>query len=126
MRSVTSIGLGSNRATQQIPGARNANSEVQEDRPDMQAVDARQVVLAKRLLDGATITDAARDAGYSEKNLAQSGHQALKAIRLSMPELLDEIGDAGRVRPLRLHELELPLQLRSDEDERPPSFGASV
>src|SRR5260370_9156456 len=86
----------------------------------------RQVVLAKRLLDGAAITDGARDAGYSEKNLAQSGQQALKAIRLSMPELLDEIGDAGRVRPLRLHELELPLQMCSDEDERPPSFGASV
>src|SRR6266851_328808 len=52
----------------------------------------RQVALAKRLLDGATITDAARDAGYSGKNLAQSGHQALKAIRLNMTELLDEIG----------------------------------
>jgi hypothetical protein len=36
--------------------------------------------------------DAAREAGYSGKNLAQSGHQALKAIRLSMPELMDEIG----------------------------------
>jgi hypothetical protein len=52
----------------------------------------RQMVLTKCLLDGATITDAARDAGYSEKNLAQSGHQALKAICLSMPEVLDEIG----------------------------------
>jgi hypothetical protein len=52
----------------------------------------RQAALAKNLLNGATITDAARNAGYSEKNLAQSGHQALKAIRLSMPELMDEIG----------------------------------
>jgi hypothetical protein len=41
---------------------------------------------------GATITEAARKAGYSEKNLAQSGHQALKAIRLRMPELMDEAG----------------------------------
>src|SRR6478672_3188742 len=52
----------------------------------------RQVTFAKNLLSGATITEAARKAGYSGKNPAQSGHQALKAIRLSMPELLDELG----------------------------------
>jgi phage terminase small subunit len=45
----------------------------------------RQMAFAKNLLSGATITAAARNAGYSEKNLAQSGHQALKAIRLNVP-----------------------------------------
>jgi len=52
----------------------------------------RQALFARSLLGGRTITEAARIAGYSEKNLAQSGHQALKAIRLSVPELLDELG----------------------------------
>jgi phage terminase small subunit len=52
----------------------------------------RQLLFAKNVVKGTTITDAARNAGYSEKNLAQSGHQALKAIRLRMPELMDEAG----------------------------------
>jgi len=42
----------------------------------------RQVTFARSLVNGTTITEAAKRAGYSEKNLAQSGHQALKAIRL--------------------------------------------
>jgi hypothetical protein len=46
---------------------------------------------------GTTITEAARRAGYSEKNLAQSGHQALKAIRLRMHELMDGLGLTGGV-----------------------------
>jgi hypothetical protein len=52
----------------------------------------RQLALAKNLLGGSTITEAARRAGYSEKNLAQSGHQALKAIRLRAPEVMDDLG----------------------------------
>lgn len=52
----------------------------------------RQVAFAGNLVRGSTITDAALRAGYSEKNLAQSGHQALKAIRLKIPELMDELG----------------------------------
>jgi hypothetical protein len=52
----------------------------------------RQVEFAKHLLESDTITEAARRAGYSDKNLAQSGHQALKAIRLKMPELMDALG----------------------------------
>ena len=52
----------------------------------------RQVALTKNLLSGTTVTEAARRAGYSEKNLPQSGHQALKAIRLRMPELMDDAG----------------------------------
>jgi hypothetical protein len=57
----------------------------------------RQVKFAQYLLGGTTLTEAARNAGYSGKNLAQSGHQALKAIRLSMPELLEEAGLTSRV-----------------------------
>lgn len=52
----------------------------------------RQVAFAEHLLESDTITEAARKAGYSDKNLAQSGHQALKAIRLKMPELMDSLG----------------------------------
>jgi hypothetical protein len=48
----------------------------------------RQIAFTKHLLTGATITEAARKAGYSEKNLAQSGHQALQTIRLKGPELM--------------------------------------
>ena len=52
----------------------------------------RQVALTNNLLSGATMTEAARRARYSDRNLAQSGHQALKAIRLRMPELMDDLG----------------------------------
>jgi len=48
----------------------------------------RQIIFARHLLIGATITEAARRAGYSKKNLAQSGHQALQTIRLKSPELM--------------------------------------
>src|SRR5262252_7097895 len=48
----------------------------------------RQIMFAKHLLTGATITEAARRAGYSQKNLSQSGHQALKTIRAKAPELM--------------------------------------
>ena len=48
----------------------------------------RQITFTKHLLTGATITEAARKAGYSERNLAQSSHQALQTIRLKCPELM--------------------------------------
>lgn len=51
----------------------------------------RQDAFAEHLLESDTVTEAARKAGYSDKNLAQSGHQALKAIRLKMPALMDEL-----------------------------------
>jgi phage terminase small subunit len=35
----------------------------------------RQVAFAEHLLESDTITEAARKAGYSDKNLSQSGHQ---------------------------------------------------
>jgi phage terminase small subunit len=51
----------------------------------------RQAIFTRSLLGGATITEAARNAGYSEKNLAQSGHQAFQVLRSKMPELMDEM-----------------------------------
>jgi phage terminase small subunit len=48
----------------------------------------RQITFAKHLFTGSTITEAARRAGYSQKNLAQSGHQTLQTIRMKSPELM--------------------------------------
>src|SRR5271167_3091354 len=52
----------------------------------------RQVVFAENRARGTTITEAARRAGYSGKNLAQSGHQALKAIKMKAPEVMARAG----------------------------------
>jgi hypothetical protein len=51
-----------------------------------------QSKLVKNLAKGMSITDAALEAGYSENCPAQSGSQALDAIRRKMPELLDRTG----------------------------------
>src|SRR6267378_5684615 len=53
---------------------------------------ARQLALVKHLLNGATLTEAARRAGYSKKCPGQAGYQALQNLRLKMPELLDRLG----------------------------------
>jgi hypothetical protein len=52
----------------------------------------RQFALVKSLLDGMTITEAARRAGYSKKCPGQAGYQALQNLKLKMPELLDRLG----------------------------------
>ena len=39
-----------------------------------------------------SVTDAAKEAGYSEKCAAQLGYQALEAIREKMPSVLDKAG----------------------------------
>lgn len=52
----------------------------------------RQIAFAVNVLEGATMTEAARRAGYPEKNLAQSGDQAPQAIRLKAPGLMDRLG----------------------------------
>jgi hypothetical protein len=52
----------------------------------------RQVALVKNLVDGMTITEAARRAGYSKKCPGQSGYQALQNLKMKMPELLDRLG----------------------------------
>ena len=56
------------------------------------AVDARQVALVKNLVDGMTLTEAARRAGYSKKCPGQAGYQALQNLKLKMPELFDRLG----------------------------------
>jgi len=56
----------------------------------------RQALFVKSLASGGTITQAARNAGYSGKNLAQSGHQVLKTIQSKMPEVMDEAGLGAR------------------------------
>ncbi len=52
----------------------------------------QQRLLVKNLTKGMTITDAALKAGYSEHCPGQVGHDALKAIRLKMPEVLERAG----------------------------------
>jgi phage terminase small subunit len=46
----------------------------------------------KSLCSGMTLAEAAIEAGYSPKNAAQSGFQALKYIEAKMPELMDRQG----------------------------------
>jgi hypothetical protein len=50
------------------------------------------VAFVKNLVDGMTITEAARKAGYSRKCPGQAGYQALQNLKLKMPELLDRLG----------------------------------
>jgi hypothetical protein len=57
----------------------------------------REVAFAVKVLQGTTITEAARRAGFSENNLTESGHQAVKASRLKAPEIMDEFGLTERV-----------------------------
>lgn len=52
----------------------------------------QQRKLLKGLAKGMTITDAALEAGYSEKYAGQVGSQALESIRRRMPEILDKHG----------------------------------
>lgn len=53
---------------------------------------ARQVLLMKGLMKGNTITEAAIAAGYSDKNPAQSGTQAMNLAKKKIPELLEIYG----------------------------------
>ena len=43
-------------------------------------------------MKGKTVGEAARDAGYSDKNPDQSGYQALKIAKKKVPELMDIYG----------------------------------
>jgi hypothetical protein len=52
----------------------------------------RQQKFVRGLASGKTLTQAAKDAGYSEKNAAQSGYQALAHLRGRVPELLERHG----------------------------------
>jgi hypothetical protein len=52
----------------------------------------RQQKFVKELAKGKSLAQAARDAGYSEKNANQSGYQALAQLRGRVPELLERHG----------------------------------
>lgn len=52
----------------------------------------REKILLRELAKGATYAQAARAAGYSEKNLTQSGFQAFEHIKAKMPEVLERKG----------------------------------
>jgi hypothetical protein len=56
----------------------------------------REIRFVKELSKGSTQTEAAQQAGYSLRNPAQSGHQALNNIRMKMPEVLDYYGLSDR------------------------------
>lgn len=57
----------------------------------------RQQKLVKNLAAGMNQSDAAVEAGYSEKNPRQSAHQAVYQIQRRMPELFDKLGLSDRV-----------------------------
>jgi len=59
---------------------------------DKPSLTPKRVKLIKNLKKGMTITDAARDAGYSVKAPGQAGWHALQAIQQRMPEVLDRAG----------------------------------
>jgi hypothetical protein len=52
----------------------------------------RQQKFIKGIASGKTLTQGAKDAGYSEKHAAQSGYQALAQLRGRVPELLERHG----------------------------------
>ena len=52
----------------------------------------RESALLEYIRSGKTITDAARQAGFSTKWPGQAGSQAFRNIQRKMPTLLDELG----------------------------------
>jgi uncharacterized protein YukE len=52
----------------------------------------REGVLLEHIRAGKTITDAARQAGFSKKWPGQAGSQAFQNIQKKMPKILDELG----------------------------------
>ena len=52
----------------------------------------RHQKFVKTLAKGASLTDAAIEAGYSSRNPGQSGFQVLRQIRGCVPDLLEKLG----------------------------------
>jgi hypothetical protein len=52
----------------------------------------RENVLLESIRAGETISEAARQAGFSKKWPGQAGSQAFKNIQKKMPKILDELG----------------------------------
>jgi hypothetical protein len=52
----------------------------------------RESLLLENIRAGKTISDAAREAGFSKKWPGQAGSQAFKNIQKKMPTILDDLG----------------------------------
>lgn len=82
----------------------------------------RQARLMKEIPHCKTLGEAAVKAGYSPKNARQSGHQALKAIRGRVPDMMDRLGFSEEAiidRHLRRHlEKKKTIFVREDKIER--------
>jgi hypothetical protein len=65
--------------------------------PQKKRINSRQHAFLKAYAKGKTLKEAALQAGYSPKNAAQSGFQALKGVQSRIPELMDEVGLSDRV-----------------------------
>jgi hypothetical protein len=52
----------------------------------------RESALLDHIRAGKTISDAAREAGFSKKWPGQAGSQAFKNIQRKMPKILDQLG----------------------------------
>ena len=61
-------------------------------KPQKKRINSRQRAFLKAYAKGKTLKEAALQAGYSPKNAAQSGFQALKGVQGRIPELMDELG----------------------------------
>ena len=59
---------------------------------DKPTLTPKRIKFIKNLSKGMSITDAARNAGYSLKRPGQSGYQALKQIQERMPQVLERHG----------------------------------
>jgi hypothetical protein len=63
---------------------------------DAKKLSLRERKLLKALPSSKTVGEAAVKAGYSKKNPRQSGHQAMRAMRGRVPDLMDELGLSER------------------------------
>ena len=68
------------------------NSAEKTDGRKNKPLNPRQQKFVKTLAKGASLTDAAIEAGYSSRNPGQSGFQALRQIRGRVPDLLEKHG----------------------------------
>jgi phage terminase small subunit len=65
---------------------------MEQTEPTRRRMTPKQRDLLKNLIKGMTLTDAARKAGYTEKSPGQSGYQAMKGIRLKVPDVMEKQG----------------------------------
>jgi hypothetical protein len=58
----------------------------------------RESILLGHIRAGKTISDAAREAGFSKKWPGQAGSQAFKNIQKKMPKILDELLSVAKIK----------------------------